>query len=658
MTFSDTNSKSINAADAENVTDACKYAHPQEPVPNARTEPKMKTLVFDIETNGLLHELDTILCLVTQDPGSGDINVYSDSLGHDSIAAGLRALSTADNLVGHNILGFDLLALNTVHGFQPRPEQKVFDTWIISQVMAYKRNHKHGLAGWGERFGFEKDEWGSTVDWPNAVVSQKMIDYCVRDVELNTKVWHQLLNEVNGLAETKPLIREGLRVEHDVARFNSMIKTRGWQFDMDKAQQHLNTLTKMMIDIEYCIVPVLPQIKTTIDKEPKTPKYTKAGWYTATTARMLSEYLGRRIIPEDAMSDNPPIQPGEFFQRIEIEDGNMGNMECVKDYLFSIGWEPDEYNHKPYFENGKKLWKRMGPKLTTTSLEKLGDTGRMIDEYYTLRSRRSVLEGWIALASKDGRLRGNMWTCGTPTFRCRHEVIANLPAVDAVFGRELRELFIAEPGYKVVGADSSGNQFRALCHYANDPNLTKQVLDGDIHQFNANIIGTDRRTAKSWIYAFLFGAGDAKLGKVLTNVSNKTIGKKSRDKYASQIPGLGDLITRVQHLVKHQGWLPGLDGRAIFVGSDFQALNYLLQAAEAVTCKAAVSYAMNKIQAEELNAYPALFYHDEQAWVVAAEDADRVKEILEESFREGPKSFGVTIMDGEGQIGQTYADVH
>ena len=615
-------------------------------------------LVFDIETNGLLHELDKILCLVTQDVDTGSINVYADGLGYPSISSGLNALARADALIGHNIINFDLLALEQVHGFKPKPDQKVFDTWVISQVCRYKRDHKQGLGGWGDKFGFEKDEWGSTVDWPNAKLSEKMIEYCRRDVELNTKVWHQLLSEVSHIANNKPLFREGLRIEHDVARFNAMVKTKGWLFDMDRAQEVLQQLTRKMTDIEYCIVPCLPEIVTLKDNEPKVAKYTKAGWYTATSAKILSEYFGRTIIPEDAMSDNPPIQPGEEFQRKNVEPGNMGNMECVKEWLFANGWEPDDYNVKPYFENGKKLWKKMGPKLTTTSLAKLGDTGLMIDEYYTLRSRKSVLEGWISLASRDGRLRGNMWTIGTPTFRCRHEVIANLPAVDAVFGRELRELFIAEPGYKVVGADSSGNQFRALCHYANDDALTTQVLSGDIHQFNADIIKTDRRTAKSWIYAFLFGAGDAKLGKVLTNVSNAAKGKASRDAYASQIPGLKKLIEGIQRLARKQGWLPGLDGRAVFVSSDYQSLNYLLQAAEGITCKAAVSYAMNKIEAEGLDAYPTLFYHDEQAWVVREDQAERVKEILEESFREGPKLFGVDIMDGEGCIGDNYAQVH
>ena len=607
----------------------------------------MKRLCFDIETNGLLHELDKVLCLITQDVDTGSINVYADGLGFPSIADGLRALGKADALIGHNIINFDLLALKQVYGFEPTG--KVFDTWIMSQCCSYKRAHKQGLAGWGEKFGFPKDVWGSTVDWPNATLSQKMIDYCQRDVQLNTKVFWHLMREVNIQINKNAKFKDGLRIEHDVATFNAQVKTRGWLFDMDKATKHLKTLNKLMKDIENRVEPKLPPVTRLIDKEPKSPKFTKAGWYTATTARMLSEYLGRTVLPEEGKNNTITS-----FQRKTEEPMRLGNLNELKDWLLTQGWVPDDYNVKRVGNE----WIKTGPKLTSTSLEKLGELGHDIDQWTTLRNRRSVLEGWIDHASGDSRLRGNMWTVGTPTFRCRHEVIANLPAVDAVFGRELRELFIAEEGYKVVGADSSGNQFRSLCHYVNDSTLTNQVLNEDIHQYNADILGTTRRIAKTWIYAYLFGAGNAKLGKVLNGTANTNKGKASRDKYAAAIPGLKKLNENLARVWQQDGTIPALDGRKVYVGQDYQCLNYLLQSAEGLTCKAAVSYAMGKIKEEGIDAYPTLFYHDEQAWVVREDQAERVKEILEESFREGPKVFGVTIMDGEGCIGNSYAEVH
>ena len=309
-------------------------------------------------------------------------------------------------------------------------------------------------------------------------------------------------------------------------------------------------------------------------------------------------------------------------------------------------------------------WIRQSPKLTTTSLSKLGEKGLLVDEYYTLRSRKSVIEGWLE-AYKDGRVHGNMWTIGTPTFRARHEVIVNLPAVSAAWGKELRELFVADPGMVVVGADSSGNQLRGLCHYVDNPGFTNEVIFGDQHQRNADALGCSRPVAKSYLYAYLFGAGDGKLGQVLTGKTSPSKGKESRNAFAASIKGLAELreklanIWKKTHYSQGDGWFPAIDGRPVFCPAEHQTLNYLLQAMEGISCKAAISYAMEKIKEEGLRAEPRLFYHDEQAWVSHPDDADRVGQILKDSFKEAPKMFGITCMDGgDYVIGNSYADVH
>ena len=406
--------------------------------------------------------------------------------------------------------------------------------------------------------------------------------------------------------------------------------------------------------IEKVIEPNLPPVTRLIDKQPKTPKFTKKGYYTAATARMLSEYLNTEVKPE-----NTYMYPaGKEFQRKITKPANMGNLEQVKQYLYSIGWEPDDWKME---RMGREFIKKT-PKLTSTSLAKVGKHGVIIDEWTTLRSRKGVVEGWINNL-KNNRLHGKLWIVGTPTFRCRHEVIANLPAANAVLGKSIRELLVAEPGRKIVGADSSGNQFRSLAHYVKDKSLTNQILSGDIHQYNADIIKTDRRTAKTWIYAFLFGAGATKLGKVLTGKGNINAGKESIERYGDAIPGLKALKDKLVSMwnttsTSIEGYVPGLDGRKVYVPQDYQTLNYLLQSCEAITTKAALHYQMQKIKEEHLDAEPRLYYHDEVAWSAAEEDADRVLEILTESFAEGPKNVGVTIMAGEGTIGNNYAEVH
>ena len=600
-------------------------------------------LVYDIECDGL--NPTQIFCIVAINPDTGQVYKFRPG----EIQNGLNLLKSAECLIGHNIIGFDNLVIEKLHGIKLN-EKKCYDTWIMSQVLNYRRPHKHGLAAWGAVLGYRKLDFHEFDHY-----SEEMMTYCVRDVKLNLEVYKHLMTEATTLINKNPLIKEGLRIEMEVAKFEAETRRIGWKFDKEQALILHKRLLSRMNEIESKIEPQLPPITKYIDKVPKTPKYNKSGTYNAVTARILSEYLGRKV----ETTDTHVWPAGKEFQRTEIVKATMGNMTQVKEWLYSIGWVPDDWK----MEKTPFGWNKGSPKLTSSSLEKLGEPGLLLDEWTTLRSRKGVLEGWLRETEADGRLHGRMWIEGTPTFRCRHEVIANLPAVDAPYGKELRSLLVADDGYKVVGADSSGNQFRSLAHYVKDEALTNQILSGDIHAYNADIIGTDRRTAKTWIYAFLFGAGSTKLGQVLTGSRNAQAGTKSIEAYGNAIPGLKVLKDKLESIWKQtstsvEGWIPGLDGRRLYTPQSYQTLNYLLQGCEGLTCKAAVAYQMKKIKEEGLDASPRLFYHDETAWVASDKDAERVKEILVESFKEGPKAFGVNIMDGEGCIGSNYADVH
>ena len=606
-------------------------------------------LVYDIECNGL--DPDTIWCIVAYNMDSGTTMCFSD---HDtalpSIKDGVAVLERAEILIGHNIIGFDSKVLDRLYGTQ-LIHKRSHDTFIMSQVLSYKRPHRHGLAGWGAHLGNSKIEFD---DWDK--YSREMLRYCKQDVMVNVDVYKELLGEYAKVFKRNPLIKEGLQIEHDTAVFNAIVREKGWLFDEFKAAETLKLMTTRMEEIEKIIEPKLGLKTVYIDKEPKTPKYKRNGDYNSHTVRYLSELLETPI----KASDTHLWPAGKSFQRTKEEQTELGSTELVKDWLLAQGWKPDEYQRKKVGNE----WLTMGPKLTTASLHAFGADGELIDEYYTIRSRRSVIEGWQDKV-KEGRLHGNMWTCGTPTFRCRHETIVNLPAASAEWGKELRELLIADDNQVIVGADSSGNQLRGLCHYVGNSGFTREVVFGDQHQRNAESLSCSRPVAKSYLYAYLFGAGDAKLGKILTGKANATVGKKSKEDFAKGIKGLQELKNKLSKVWKStrfnggEGWFPGLDGRPIYCNSDYQALNYLLQSAEGITCKAAISWAMKKIKEEDINAEPRLFYHDEQAWTCAPEDADRVGQILKDSFKEGPKAFGVNCMDGgDPMVGSSYAAVH
>jgi len=610
-------------------------------------------LVFDIESNGLLDEISTIWCIVCQNVETKEIISFSDYDNTlQSTQDGLDYLQKADVLIGHNIIGYDIPAIKIVTGLD-LIEKKCYDTLIMSQMLRYKRNHKHGLKGWGEKLGDSKLSYN---DWTK--YTPEMLTYCIQDVQLNTQVYEELVKEFKQFHGKFPTIAKGLEVEHDVYKFNTMVREQGWKFDTKKGKVSLAAMNARAGEIQDAIEPHLGTHVIYTDKEPKTPKFKKNGEYTAVTVRLLSEFLGRDILP----TDTHEVGVGVTFQRSRTVKTKLGQIDLVKEWLLEKkGWKPDEYTRK---KNASGRWFNVSPKFTETSLSKLGEVGAMLGQYYTLRNRISVMDSWFAQL-KNGRIHGNMWTIGTPSFRARHEVIVNLPGVEAAWGRELRECFAADDGDLIVGADSSGNQLRGLCHYVGNESFTKEVVFGDQHQRNADALGCSRSVAKTFLYAYLFGAGDAKLGQALTGKSNAKIGKEARANFASAIQGLDEIKKEVESewsrkkQAQGNGWIHGLDGRPVFIESEHQCLNYLLQSAEGITCKAAVSYQMQKIKEEGLRAKPRIFYHDESAWSVHPDDAERVGQILKESFELAPKWFGVECMDGGApMIGTTYADVH
>jgi DNA polymerase-1 len=638
-------------------------------------------LIFDIEGNGLLDTLSEVWMIVAKEVGTDRRYVFSDHAPIDdfkglkygltgSIKDGLAFLGRADMLSGHNVYGYDLPALKQMFGWEPDYNKvKIVDTLILSWLVDYKRQGGHSLGNYGTLFKFPKGDFKAFHEY-----SKEMLTYCVQDVDLNEKVYMYLFAECSKIAEKKELFKLGMKVEHKWAYYEMRMREKGWKFDEHHA--HMAT-TKWRLRMEEIEGIIEPQLKTRVFDKGLIPEdriFKKNGEYYKTALQHLEP--NKELLPAFIQQANKSVLVGGAYTKVEFVPAEMGNMDNVKQHLLDLGWKPDDYNVKR--EAGK--WVQTGPKLTTSSLNKLDEDlsnrnhdnagiGELIDEYYTLRSRRSVTEGWIKNV-KDGRLHPRTWVIGTPTFRCRHEVVTNIPGVDSPGGKDMRSLFVAEDGYKVVGADSSGNQFRALAHYMRDEEFTHSVIAGssadgtDVHTRNANIIGVNRKTAKPFIYALLFGAGDEKLGLITSGVKNREKGREARLKLMKGLPGLKALKEKLDGVFfgtqsrYGRGCFPALDGRLVYPESGHQALNYLLQAFEAITCKAALVYAFEKMDEEGLDYYPTLFMHDEIAFVIREDQAERGLEIAVEAMREGPKMFGVDIMDGDGSVGDSYADVH
>ena len=610
-------------------------------------------LCVDLETNGFMPHVSKIWCMVAIDSDTGTVYSFSDyDKELPSLKEGLEFIGTADILFGHNFIGYDLVVLEHLTGWTPTDNQQVIDTWVLSQINQYKRDHKHGLAGWGSKLEFPKIEFNDFDSY-----SKEMLKYCIRDVELNVKVYKELAIESSKIISKHPSFKKGIEVEMEFSAIEAEIRNKGWMFDMAGAQTLLTKINNKIDAIEQVLEPKIGMRCIKIDKptEYKEPAWRKDGCYTLSTVKHFG------YTQESGKRDRPILGA---YCRVSFEQGKAGSIEVAKDWLYSLGWVPDEWNVERI--NGKFVNK--SPKLSDSSLSLLGADAMLLSDFYTIRSRKSILEGWIkeVKESLDNRLHGRMWTIGTPTFRCRHEVVANLPKVSSVYGKEMRSLLVCEEGTTIVGADSSGNQMRGLCHYIGNDEFTNEVINGDVHQRNADTLNVSRDLAKPFLYAFLFGGGAGKLGLILSGKRDAKLGQEAMAKFEKSTPGLPELKDKIMTQYnntagafgKEKAFVRGIDGRLVFVSSPHQVLNYILQTAEGVTCKAAAVYLKRKLRERKIPHYFVLHYHDELAVVCKDEHVEELRELSEEAFTEAPKWFGITCMGGEAKVGKTYADVH
>jgi len=635
-------------------------------------------LVFDIETNGLWPEVNHTWLIQTYNLRTGEERQYSDDDDlYGSIEEGLAYLKTADVLIGHNIIGYDVPILKYLHNWKPKATCRLIDTWILSMVLRYNRPHRHSLEGWGQHLKCPKHETGPGFF---DQYSEKMLAYGIQDVRLNVRVYEELMKEYKSTRKINKLIKLGIRVEMEFARIESIIRMTGWDFDAEKAQVLFEQIEERKLKLERFLSKRIGEICVPKDKKGKVtyPRFIKNGNLAIATARWFG------LDPEEGNYPDCMFAPDAPYTRVEFVKGNAASDKHLKTWLYKLGWVPDDWN----YERIGREFVQKSPKLTETSLKPLGKIGELVNEYGTVANRYGVLRTWLESIKYDGRLHGRMWTVGTPTFRCRHEVVANLPKVDSKYGKEMRELFLPPPGWVIIGADSSGNQMRGFCHYVGNDDFTNDVIDGDIHTKNANILrpfmldlkgdtsdwssketvpkeARDNR-AKRFLYAYLFGMGKGKAGELVNKKKDTVLGGQAIEAFQSSIPGLNDFKEEVGYKWEKtknrfgEKWahVRAVDGRICFVTSKHKILTALLQSMEAITCKAAAVYLWKKLRKEKIPHRWLLHYHDELAFAVPPKHEERAKELAVEAFREAPKLFGIHIMAGEAKSGKNYAEVH
>lgn len=597
--------------------------------------------VFDIECNGFLDTVTKLHSLVLLDADSGEVHSF-----HGTFADGLTMLLEADELIGHNVIAFDLPVL---HKLFPslQIDAAITDTLVLSRLIHSdikaedgprltaktidpKLFGSHSLEAWGQRLGFHKQEYtGGWDTW-----SPVMQEYCEQDVKVTHRLWQYL-----SPGKYSP---QAIKLEHDMMALCAAMEREGWPFDVPKALKLYSELSGRREAIKAQLADLFPPWEV-VDrvvtyKRPNKTKGIKAG---DTVTHMKTVYF------------NPSSR-----QHIA---------HCLQT---KYNWSPKEFT-----ENGQ-------PKIDD---EVLGDLvypeARALAEYFLIEKRIGQLaegdNGWLKL-ERNGRIHGRYNPNGTVTGRSTHSQpnIAQVPSVrkskekgilyglEGGYGYECRELFKAPEGFSMVGADMSGLELRCLAHYMakyDGGEYSKVVTEGDVHTTNMQAAGIDSRDlAKRFIYAYLYGASSRKIAMVLDCKVKEA--EHIMERFSQGLPALANLKKAVALHAKN-GFIPAIDGRRIPIRSPHAALNSLLQSTGAVLCKTWFLTIKSEVENTGM-AWGKDFYflghiHDEVQIAakkgseeivgrIAVKAASRVAEIYK--FR--------CPLAAEYRIGETWAETH
>ena len=643
----------------------------------------MTTLVADIEANGLFFDVTQIHCIVTKDKDTGEVKRFfggSSSLSPDgSIEEGVKLLSSADTVVGHNWINYDAPVIRKFFPWFKIDVAKIRDTYIRSIIFdPHRSKHDkcpvskstidgrkpigaHGLENWGYVVGRGKVEH---EDW--SVFTEDMLRRCVEDVEITDLVDDYLRKEEDGWDWSQAEL-----IEKQFAHVMSDQEKHGWLFDLEKAHKCIADLDAMIQKIDDEVLPRVPPVVKG-DKSPVKQVRKKDGGYHTNFIKWFEE-----------SGIGGAFRMGSFtggeFTRVVFEEINLASQNQIKEYLLSVGWEPTEWNYKKNKagrpmkdEDGKYI--KSSAKLTEDSFASLkDDTGKKIAERITIAHRRSQIQGWIDSVRPDGRVEAGGNSSGTNTGRVTHRGITNVPKAedDVFYGKEMRSLFTSPEGYVMVGADLSALEDRLAGHHTfkyDQGDYARSLLEGDVHQKTADKMGVSRFQGKTCNHALKYGCQPPKLAEML-GVSIPQA-KKLWDTWWIAHPSLSKLKERIEYSLAKRGFLvgknlkkgafiKGLDGRKIFLRSVHSALNARIQNAGSVVHKVVCIAIHRKIQERMLDAHIVGNFHDETQAEVREEDIDDYKEIIKEAEEEVNQMFGFEIpMKLEPETGSNWAETH
>ena len=566
-------------------------------------------LTLDIETNS---KHDHIWMCYTHNSDTGEY------VCHTSVQTLTPLLDIADRVIGHNIMGFDAPVLNKVWKTKIG-WNKLKDTLIMSRLLNPALEDGHSLAAWGKRLGNKKVEYSRIWHWLTGneydKKSTKPYDepmdnlnkfYCKQDVALTVELFAKLDAELADWGES-------VELEHEVAFILTKQEKHGFKFNKKKAQCLLATLSGELADIEGTLQDTFPPI----------------------SEERVSEKTGKAL-------------------KTKVTAFNPASRQQIAERLQGLG-----VKFKQKTEKGSIV-------VDESVLSKIKlPEAKLICRYLMLQKRITQITSWVEAAGDTDRVHGRVMSIGAITGRMSHMSpnMAQIPNSSSEYGPECRDLWTVDAGNKLVGIDASGLELRMLAHYMQDLAYIKTVVEGnskdgtDVHTMNQKAAGlATRDLAKTFIYAFLYGAGYEKIGSIIGG-GKKAGGQLSR-KFLNNTPALLKLKNRVSRFAE-LGFMRGMDGRKIWVRSEHAALNTLLQGTGAILMKRALIILHKKLKCGIIQAHYVANVHDEWQIEVEEEDADRVGRMGVEAIKEAGLYYNLRCpTSGEYKIGNTWKETH
>ena len=361
------------------------------------------------------------------------------------------------------------------------------------------------------------------------------------------------------------------------------------------------------------------------------------------------------------------------FSRVSWEPINLNSSAQVKDYLLSQGWKPTEWNTK---KEGREVI-RTSPKLTEDSFDSVaGDLPKKIARRAILEHRRRMLKnvrrddeetGWLNQLRKDGRLEARAIPCATNTGRYRHSNVVNVPSIHAVYGADIRDLFIAPAGYSFVGVDAAALEARVQAHYVfpfqGGQELADLLLNGDIHTNNQQLWKLpDRNDAKSPYYCLMYGGQPAKLAETMgCDLSEARVFYDDFWHAYTPLDQFKETITKAweKRGGKNGGFLKGLDGRKLFARSPHALVNLMFQSGGSISVKLATVLTDKWCEKLNLDSVQVLHMHDEFQRETLDAHVEVVSKVAVKAFDQAGQYFKLNVpLVGDVKVGRSWKQTH